>query len=111
MAAAPATPPPLVVTAAQAMAAAPHPLVFVGRLEICTIEALAGRLRGVQAVSGSAAAVLARHAAGSAMAARWSSELRIFAPATEAIMLRIVALHTSLLAKVGEDPFQRQFLE
>ena len=122
MAAAPATPPPLEETAAQAMAAAPPSpppsevtaaqarLVFECRLEICTIEALEGRLRGMQAEASNAAAVLERHAAGSAMAARWSSELRILASATEAIKLGIVASRTSLLAKVDEDPFLRQFL-
>ena len=62
MAAEPPPPPPLEVTAAQAK------LVYERRLEIYTIEGLEGRLRGMQAETGSAAAVTVLHAAGSAMA-------------------------------------------
>ncbi len=115
MVAAPPSPPPLEVTAAQAK------LVFECRLEISTIEALESRLRGMQAEVCTAAAILEQQAARSAMAppqkgsvarelARQKREFRILALATEAIKLRIEALRTSLLDKAEADPFLRQFL-
>ena len=114
MAAAPITPPPLEVTAAQAK------LIFQCRLEICTMEALECRLRGLREDVRIAAAVLDLRAARPATApprrgsvareyARQSREFWILAMATQTIAKKINARPTSLLDKVDADPFLRQF--
>ena len=115
MAAAPTTPPPLEVTAAQAK------LISQCRLEICTLEVMACRLQGLQEDVRIAAAVLDLRATRPATAPprrgsvareypRQCREFRILAMATLAIAQKILARRTSLRDRVDTDPFLRQFL-